>query len=105
MPDEPRQTQEQSIKARKNQLFDDHAPAPDLGSSKPFKDFLRDTPAAPLSGGTKAVLWTAGVLVALLLVAALMKGLGGSKPVGKAAGKAVSSSSRSLESRRVTIMC
>ena len=93
MADEHRQTQEQSIKARKHQIFDDVVPAVSSGSSKPFKEFLRETPAAPLSGGMKAALWAVGAVVALLLVAALMKGMGGAKGGPKPAGKSASAPS------------
>ena len=88
MADEHRETQEQSIKARKHQLYDT-APVVETGSRRPFKEFLRDTPATPLSAGTRAALWAVGVVVALLLVAAMLKGHGGSKakpaPTRKAA--------------------
>jgi len=69
-----RQTQEQSIKDRKKQLYDADAPAVAVGPHKPFQDVLRSTPAAPLSTATKAALWAVTVVVLLLLVAALMKG-------------------------------
>jgi hypothetical protein len=82
---EDRLTQEQSIKDRKKQLYDVDAPAVVEGSSRPFRDFLRDTPAAPLAGGVKAMLWAVGVVVVLLLAAALFKGLGGPKRPTKAA--------------------
>ena len=72
MTDKHHETQEQSIKARKHQLFEADAPA-EVGSGRPFRDFLRTTPAAPLSGLTRAALWAAGVVVALVLVAALFK--------------------------------
>ena len=82
---EDRLTQEQSIKDRKKQLYDvDAAPVVE-GSTRPFKEFLRDTPAAPLAGGVKAMLWAVGVVVAFLLAAALFKGLGGPKHAAKAA--------------------
>ena len=73
MADKHHETQEQSIKARKHQLFEADAPAVEVGSGRSFKDFVRTTPATPLSGLTKAVLWVAGVIVALFLVAALLK--------------------------------
>jgi hypothetical protein len=82
---EDRVTQEQSIKDRKKQLYDVDAPLVPEGSSRPFKEFLRDTPAAPLAGGVKAMLWAVGVVVVLLLAAALFKGLGGPKRPAKAA--------------------
>jgi hypothetical protein len=72
MADKHHETQEQSIKARKHQLFEVDAPV-EVGSGRPFKEFVRTTPAAPLSGLIKAALWTAGVVVVLVLAAALFK--------------------------------
>lgn len=71
----PRETveqQDQSIKARKHQLFEEPDRAD--GAVKPFKVYLRDTPPAPLSGGVKATLWAVGAVVVLLLLAALFGG-------------------------------
>lgn len=62
-----------SIKARKQQLFESDEPAAPTGSSKPFAEFLRETPADPIPGWLKAVLWAAGAVVALMLVLALMR--------------------------------
>lgn len=61
-----------SIKARKQQLFESEEPAP-TGSSKPFAEFLRETPADPMPAWLKAALWAAGAVVALMLVLALMR--------------------------------
>ena len=66
----PNQTQEQSIKARKHQLFgadDDQAQS---GPRQSFAELLRITPADPLSPLTKGILWVVGSLVILLLLAA-----------------------------------
>ena len=66
----PDRTQEQSIKARKHQLFgadDDQARS---GPRPTFAELLRVTPADPLSPLTKGILWTVGALVILLLLAA-----------------------------------
>ena len=73
MADKHHETQEQSIKARKHQLFEPDAPAGEIGSGRSFKDFVRTTPATPMSGLTRTALWAAGVLVAAVLVAALFK--------------------------------
>ncbi len=57
-------------------LFEDDEPlstAPTV-ERKPFVEYLRTTPAAPLSAGVKAALWAAGVVVVLLLLGALLKG-------------------------------
>ena len=76
----PNRTQEQSIKARKHDLFErDHGPAvAGSGSRRTFRELLRETPAQPLTPAIKAVLWAVGVVVILLLVAALATG--GKKP-------------------------
>lgn len=82
MAAEPSQqrTQEQSIKARKQDLFDADEPINGpTGPHKSFQDCLKETPAEPLSTPLKALLWTVGTIVVLLLVAALATG-GGKKP-------------------------
>ena len=80
----PPRDHDPSIKARKQQLYDDPADAAPTGPRRSFAEVLKATPAAPLSGGTKASLWAVGVLVALLLGAALVKS---SRPRVKAAPK------------------
>ena len=69
----PQTSQEQSIKERKRELFEVRESAP-LEHRDSFQAHLRDTPAAPLSGLEKGILWSVGVLLMLLLVAALSKG-------------------------------
>jgi hypothetical protein len=64
--------QEQIIKAKKQQLFE--ADEPVAGPLKPFAQYVRETPAAPLSVGVKALLWGAGVVVVLILLYALIRG-------------------------------
>jgi hypothetical protein len=64
-----RETQEQSIKARKTELFEEESRDGEGGPVRPFRAYLETTPAAPLSLGVKASLWSAGVLVGLLFVA------------------------------------
>ena len=68
--------QEHSIKARKQSMFgeDELADRPAAGPTKPFAEYVRTTAAAPLSTLAKAGLWGAGVVVVLLLLAALLKG-------------------------------
>jgi len=94
------ETQEQSIKARKNELFEDDAPAAPTGSGRPFADFLKETPAAPLAGGVKAALWAAGVLVVVLLAAALFRAANRSKagPRPSARSAALPAAARALAS-------
>ena len=68
-PNPHHRTQEQSIKARKHQLFeadDDHAHS---GPRQSFAEILRVTPADPLTPAIKGILWVVGTLVILLLLA------------------------------------
>jgi hypothetical protein len=83
MPLDPHRTQEQSIKARKSQLFD--ADEPEVSTDGPrqsFQECLRTTPAEPLSTMVKVLLWTVGTVVILLLIVALATG-GPRKPKRK----------------------
>lgn len=74
-----RESQEQSIKARKKELFQpEAAPAASAGPRKAIKEYLRDTRPMPLAPSTKAALWVAGVLVLLLFLGALLTA--GSRP-------------------------
>lgn len=73
---------------RPNQIFDtDEWPLAATRDRKPFKFYLRKTPATPLSAGTKAVLWAAGAVVAALLLVVLMRA-GRSSPPRSAARSA-----------------
>ena len=67
--------QEDSIKDRKKLLFDkDESPTAFKGvERKPFALYLRQTPPQPLSAGLKALLWTTGIVVGLLLLGAVWK--------------------------------
>ena len=68
--------QEQSIKDRKKLIYDDDPtalPTGPVAERKPFKIYLRETPAQPLSTGLKAALWAAGIAVVLLLAGAIWK--------------------------------
>lgn len=67
-PQAPRE-QEQSIKARKREIFEEEQ---DFGPRKPFAEYLAMTEATPLTAAQKAMLWGVGTLVVLLLVAALL---------------------------------
>jgi hypothetical protein len=76
-PKQPPREQEQSIRARKEELYDEQpAPARPVGTEpkKPFAVYVRETPAAPLSGLVKAALWAVGAVVVLLLIATLLRG-------------------------------
>jgi len=67
-----RESDEQSIKARKNQIFEARAAEVEVGGAKPFSAYVKATPPAPLSASTKAALAGLGVLIALLFLATLM---------------------------------
>jgi hypothetical protein len=69
-PEMPRE-QEQSIKARKREIFEEEQR--DAGPPRrPFSEYMAKTPPAPLSAGQKAALGAVGALVVLLLLAALL---------------------------------
>ncbi len=72
-PHEARERQDQSIKARKTQLFEVSEQAEGV-ALQPFGEYVRRTPPAPLPQAVKASLWGVGVLVLLLLLAALFIG-------------------------------
>jgi hypothetical protein len=65
--------QEISIKARAHELFVGSEPAGVAPPVKPFPVYLRETPAVPISGTIKAVLWMVGIIVALLFIAAVWR--------------------------------
>ena len=79
--------QDHSIKARKSQLFEERKDGAGV-ALKPFADYLRTTPAAPVAPGLKAALWARAVVVALLFVAALLSGRGSKRPTPRRAGGA-----------------
>ena len=68
-PEMPRE-QEQSIKARKREIFEEELH--DDGPRRPFSAYIAETPPAPLSSVQKGALVAAGVVVVLLLLAALL---------------------------------
>jgi hypothetical protein len=74
-PREAVEHQDQSIKVRKSQLFEPkkHVEGPVI---KPFPAYLDTVPPAPLTPGIKAALWTTGVVVVLLFLAAMLFGRG-----------------------------
>jgi hypothetical protein len=75
MPSEPRNMpeQEHSIKSRARELFVKEEPANANRPTKPFPVYLRETPALPMTSTVKAMLWFAGIIVALLFLAAIVK--------------------------------
>ncbi|MFO0950239.1 MAG: hypothetical protein U0835_03630 [Isosphaeraceae bacterium] len=64
--------QDQSIKVRKSQLFEPTAAGEPAAPTRPFTEYLRDTPPAPVSPAVKAVLWGVGLVVLLLFLAAFL---------------------------------
>ena len=70
-PREAVEHQDQSIKVRKSQLFEptQHVEAPVI---KPLAEYLMKEPPDPLTPGMKAALWTVGVVVVLLFLAAMI---------------------------------
>ena len=65
--------QEHSIKARGTELFVGQLKPENSQPTKPFLTYLRETPAQPVSTFTKVVLWIVGIVVAVLLLAALWR--------------------------------
>lgn len=64
--------QEVSIRRRGHELFVDETLGP-TGPSRPFSEFLRETPAAPIPAGVRAALWAVAVVAALLFAASLWR--------------------------------
>ena len=56
-------------------LFDDDSIAGSTGevSSKPFAQFLRETPPTPLPASVQYSLWAAGVLTLLLFLVSVLR--------------------------------
>jgi hypothetical protein len=65
--------QEHSIKVRSHELFVEETPVGPAKATKPFKVFLKETPARPLSAGFRALLWALGITVGLLFLLALWR--------------------------------
>jgi hypothetical protein len=65
-----REKQEQSIKARKNELFVEEEVQ--AGPQKRLRDYVKETPAAPLSKNVKLTLWGSAAPVVLLFVIAIL---------------------------------
>jgi hypothetical protein len=76
--------QEHSIKARGKELYVERLKPVNSQPTKPFVTYLRETPAQPLSTFTKVVLWIVGIVVAVLLFAALLRISDRYGPVGRA---------------------
>jgi hypothetical protein len=61
--------QDRQIKARKSSLFESHEH--DIGATRPFSEYLKSAPAAPLSPAVKAMLVAIAILCVVLLLAAI----------------------------------
>jgi len=71
--DEPEQEQEISIRQRGRELFrSDEGPA---STTRPFEEYLRETPSAPLPTWVQGLLWALAVVVALLFAVALWRAI------------------------------
>jgi hypothetical protein len=68
-PNEPPREQEQSIKARKREIFEEEHHAG--GPRRPFAEYLAETPPMMLSTVVRTALGAVFVLVVLLLLAAI----------------------------------
>ncbi len=75
MPSESRNLPEQeiSIKSRSHEVFVKAETDESRRPTKPFPVYLRETPASPISSTVKAMLWLAGIVVALLFLASVWK--------------------------------
>jgi hypothetical protein len=69
-PEIPRE-QEQSIKARKKELFDAETRS-DTGPRRRFSEYIRTTDPAPLPQRLRIGLWALGALVLLVFLTALL---------------------------------
>jgi hypothetical protein len=98
MPFESRDLPEQeiSIKARAREVYEDEPARETRKLVRPFPVVLRETPAEPLSGATKAVLWIVGAIVAVLFIAAIWRVTTrhGPKPQTRPAPRAAKTSMR-----------
>ena len=68
----PMEEQDRSIRARKNQLFDDSNHDLPTISKRPFADYLKTTPGAPPTQGQKTAFWSIAAVVILLFLAAIL---------------------------------
>lgn len=91
VPRRDQREQEVSIRQREGELFHDEVEVAST-TAKPFAEYLRETPAAPLTTWVKAVLWATGVVVALLLVAALWRLQSKSAPQARGGARSKQSS-------------
>ncbi len=67
-----REAQEQSIKARKSELFEEEAKPEPTGPRLPIEEYLKKTPATPLAKSVRIAIYVGWVLVALLFFGAII---------------------------------
>jgi hypothetical protein len=73
--------QELSIKEREKELFvEPQEPPPPKPEVKPFAVYLQETPADPMPSQAKAILWTVGAIVLILLALAIWRSQRSTRP-------------------------
>jgi hypothetical protein len=78
--------QELSIREREQELFDEPQPqAASREATRPFADYLRETPADPLSTPTKVILWAVGIVVLILFIVAIVRPPRSARPGSRSA--------------------
>lgn len=94
MPAESRNLheQERSIKAREYELY--VKPTDNGQVRKPFLEYLRETPAEPLSTTTKTILWIVGMLVVVVFFAAIWRAI--HRPTARARNRALQPAVKSV---------
>jgi len=88
---------EEQAQAFREHLFEEEVAhvATESARRKPFRAYLRETPAEPIPSGIKVLLWVAAVVVTLLLFASLARGVGARKATSpRAVGAAATTSAR-----------
>jgi hypothetical protein len=78
--DEPKKEEEVSIRERGQELFRSDESPP---TTRPFEEYLRETPSTPLPTWVQALLWALAVVVALLFAAALWRTIHRNKAPGR----------------------
>jgi hypothetical protein len=75
MPSESRNIpeQERSIKSRAHEVFVKQEKETVNRATKSFPEYLRVTPALPMSSTLKATLWFAAIIVGILFLASIIK--------------------------------
>jgi hypothetical protein len=107
MPAEPGNLpeQEHSIKAREHEVFAKPLRAGASKKVKPFVVYLRETPAEPLAGTTKIMLWMTGAIVGLLFLAAIWRVAQRHNPPPRAAAPSAKTANSDVEVPILTRGC